>query len=91
MLEAQVIEALRPGPAGIASDLVSMWLPWGFALSDVRVATTVFHGALDRHNEADARTYAAQIPEARLTVWPEAGHLGILAHWPEVLHIVTRS
>jgi pimeloyl-ACP methyl ester carboxylesterase len=66
-----------------------MWLPWGFALSDVAVPTTVFHAALDPHNETDARTYAERIPGARLVVWPDAGHLGLLAHWPEVLASVT--
>ena len=88
MLEAQVIEALRPGAEGIAADLVAMWLPWEFVLADLTVPTTVFHGARDRHNEADGRTYAHQIPQARLVVWPDAGHLGILGRWPEVLHAV---
>lgn len=90
MLEAQVTEALRPGPDGIASDLIAMWLPWEFSLDEIRVSTTVFHAALDPHNEADARTYAAQIPDARLVIWPDAGHLGILGHWPEVLRSITR-
>jgi pimeloyl-ACP methyl ester carboxylesterase len=85
MLERQVTAAIVPGPAGIAADLVAMWLPWGFALSDVSVPTTVFHAALDAFNEADALAYAARIPDARLVVWPDAGHLGILTHWPEVL------
>ena len=73
MLEAQVTAAIVPGPDGIASDLVAMWLPWGFALRDVSVPTTVFHAALDPHNEADAQTYADRIPDARLVVWPDAG------------------
>ncbi len=85
MLAAQVTEALRPGPEGIAADLITMWLPWEFRLSEIESPTTVFHGALDRHNEADARTYADQIPEARLVVWPDAGHLGVLTQWPKVL------
>ncbi len=85
MLEAQVTDALAPGAAGVATDLVAMWIPWGFALADVAVPTTVFHGALDRSNAADAQTYAARIPGARLVIWPDAGHLGILRHWPEVL------
>jgi len=85
MLERQVTAAIVPGPAGIAADLVAMWLPWGFALSDVSVPTTVFHAALDAYNEADALAFAARIPDARLVVWPDAGHLGILTHWPEVL------
>ena len=85
MLEAQVTAAIAPGPEGIAADLVAMWLPWGFELGDVTTPTTVFHAALDAHNEADAHAYAERIPDARLVVWPDAGHLGILTHWPEVL------
>jgi pimeloyl-ACP methyl ester carboxylesterase len=85
MLDAQVTAAIVPGTECIVADLLAMWLPWGFALSDVSVPTTVFHAALDAHNEADARTYAAQIPEAELRIWPDAGHLGILGRWPEVL------
>ncbi len=85
MLEAQVTAAIAPGPDGIAADLVAMWLPWGFALADVATPTTVFHAGRDLHNEADAHAYAELIPDARLVVWPEAGHLGILTHWPEVL------
>jgi pimeloyl-ACP methyl ester carboxylesterase len=85
MLEAQVTAAIAPGPDGIAGDLVAMWLPWGFALADIAVPTTVFHAAQDPLNEADARTYADRIPGARLVVWPDAGHLGVLTHWPEVL------
>lgn len=91
MLEAQVIEALRPGPDGIVSDLVAMWLDWDFRLAEIRVPTTVFHAALDAHNEADAQTYAGEIPDARLVVWPEAGHLGILSHWPDVLDAATQE
>lgn len=89
MLREQVGVALAPGAAGIASDLVAMWLPFGFALADVRVPTTVFHAARDRHNGEDAEVHAARIPGARLVGWPDAGHLGILTHWPEVLAAVT--
>jgi pimeloyl-ACP methyl ester carboxylesterase len=85
MLETQVTAAIAPGPDGIAADLVAMWLPWGFALADVATPTTVFHAGRDLHNEADAHAYADRIPGARLVVWPDAGHLGILTHWPEVL------
>jgi pimeloyl-ACP methyl ester carboxylesterase len=56
--------------------------------TSIRVPTVVFHGGRDAHNEADARTYADRIPGATLRIWPEAGHLGILAHWPEVLAAV---
>lgn len=89
MLREQVTLALAPGAAGIASDLVAMWLPFGFALADVRVPTAVFHAELDPHNAEDAEVLATRIPGARLACWPDTGHLGMLTHWPEVLAAVT--
>jgi pimeloyl-ACP methyl ester carboxylesterase len=65
-----------------------MWIPFGFSLADVRAPTTVFHAGLDRHNGEDAEVHAARIPGARLVVWPDAGHLGILTHWSDVLAAV---
>lgn len=85
MLEGQIAGALRQGAAGIATDLVAMWLPWGFALADIRVKTHVFHGGLDPDNVADAHAYAERIPGARLVTWPGRGHMGVLAAWPEVV------
>jgi pimeloyl-ACP methyl ester carboxylesterase len=85
MLVDQVAEALVQGAEGIASDLVAMWLDWGFRLAAVDTPTTVFQAALDRHNHEDARCYAAQIPDAALVVWEGVGHLGIVPRWGEVL------
>jgi pimeloyl-ACP methyl ester carboxylesterase len=85
MLVAQVTEALTQGAGGMAADLVAMWLDWGFRLSAIEIATTVFAGAHDPHNQSDARCYAASIPGAKLVVWQEAGHLGIVANWADVL------
>jgi pimeloyl-ACP methyl ester carboxylesterase len=85
MLVAQVTEALRQGASGIAADLVAMWNDWGFRLHDVTTPTQVFHGALDPHNGADAECFAAAMPNASLTRWENAGHLGIVEHWDDVL------
>jgi pimeloyl-ACP methyl ester carboxylesterase len=85
MLVGQVTEALVQGAEGIASDLVAMWLDWGFRLAAVATPTTVFQAALDRHNHEDARCYASQIPDAALVVWEGVGHLGIVPRWGEVL------
>ena len=85
MLEAAVAEGLRQGAAGIAADMIAWWQPWPFALGDLEVETRVFHGAGDPYNDADARTYAARIPGASLTIWDDCGHLGIVPHWLEVL------
>jgi pimeloyl-ACP methyl ester carboxylesterase len=85
MLETQMRESVRQGARGLAADLVAMWLPWGFPLRDVAVPAQVFHAARDPHNDADTATYAKRIPGARRTVWPEAGHLGIVPCWREVV------
>ncbi len=85
MLVEQVHEALRQGAEGIAADLVAIWLDWGFRLAAVTTPTTVFEGVHDRHNHEDAQCYASCIPGAELVVWDDAGHLGIVAKWAEVL------
>jgi len=85
MLDAQIVAALRQGARGIAEDLVAMWLDWEFRLADLTTPTHVWHAALDPHNDADTAAYAAGIPGAERTVWPDAGHLGIVRYWDEVI------
>ena len=84
MLEAQIIAAFRRAD-GVAEDLISMWLPFGFALREIAVPTHIFQGALDRDNHVDARTFAEQIPGATLTIWPDLGHFGVLVRFDEVV------
>jgi pimeloyl-ACP methyl ester carboxylesterase len=85
MLVAQVSEALRQGIEGVASDLVAMWCEWGFELADVTTPAHIWHGARDPHNADDAECYARSCAHATLTVWPEAGHMGIVTYWADVL------
>jgi pimeloyl-ACP methyl ester carboxylesterase len=85
MLEADVTEALRPGAGGMADDLVARWMPWGFAISDVRPGVRIWHGAQDTRGEPDFRYLAATLPACRPQIWPHQGHYGVLRHWPEVL------
>lgn len=88
MLEAQIIEAFAH-PDGVAQDLIAMWLPFGFALRDLRVRTCTFQGELDRDNHADMAHYAREIPGATATVWPGLGHFGLLVRFQEVIDAVT--
>ena len=85
MLVADVTEALRPGPGGLADDLVALWMPWGFGIADVRPGVRVWHGAQDTRGEPDFRYLSATLPGCRAQVWPDAGHLGVVRHWREVL------
>jgi pimeloyl-ACP methyl ester carboxylesterase len=85
ILVADVTEALRPGAGGMADDLVALWRPWGFRIADLRSGVGLWHGAEDTRGEPAFRYLAATLPGCRAQVWPDAGHYGVVRHWPEVL------
>jgi pimeloyl-ACP methyl ester carboxylesterase len=83
-LEA-VRESVRQGPEAFAWELIDVFLPWGFRLADVSVSVHVWHGEQDpiverRHVDFLVET----LPNATLTIWPDAGH-GPEGHWSEIL------
>jgi pimeloyl-ACP methyl ester carboxylesterase len=82
-------EAMRQGPPGLASDWLAFVDVWGFELKDVIVPTTFFHGVHDQlEPAADADFAVAMVPDARLVEWSDAGHMGLIPHWREVLDSV---
>jgi pimeloyl-ACP methyl ester carboxylesterase len=85
MLRADVTEALRPGAAGMADDLVALWMPWGFRVADLRPGVLLWHGAQDTRGEPAFRYLAATLPRCEAEMWPDAGHYAVLHHWREVL------
>jgi pimeloyl-ACP methyl ester carboxylesterase len=87
MLGADAVEALRPGAAGNASDMVTLWLPWGFAVEAVPAGVRIWHGAHDTWAAPDFAYLAATLPGAVPTIWPDDGHYGVLRHWDEVVQI----
>lgn len=89
MLLADVGEALGAGPGGMADDLVALWRRWRFGIADVRPGVHVWHGAQDVRAEPTFRSLAATLPACRPTIWPHAGHYGVVRHWPEVLAALT--
>jgi pimeloyl-ACP methyl ester carboxylesterase len=91
MLAADVTEALRPGAGGIADDLVALWMEWGFRIAEMRAGVRLWHGAQDTRGEPDFRYLAATLPACRGRVWPDAGHLGVVRHWREVLAAAAQS
>jgi pimeloyl-ACP methyl ester carboxylesterase len=85
MLAADMAEALRPGAAGFADDMLTLWLPWGFPLAGVPSGVRIWHGAHDTRAAPDFAHLAAALPGAVPVVWPDDGHYGVLRHWDEVL------
>jgi pimeloyl-ACP methyl ester carboxylesterase len=91
MLAADVTEALCPGAGGMADDLVALWMEWGFRIDDVRPGVRLWHGVQDTRGESDFRYLAETLPACRARVWPDAGHLGVVRHWREVLESLATS
>jgi pimeloyl-ACP methyl ester carboxylesterase len=85
MLLADVAEAFRLGAAGFADDMVALWRPWGFVLSDLPAGTRIWHGAQDTRAEADFRHLMGTLPAAQPDIWRDQGHYGVVAHWARVL------
>jgi pimeloyl-ACP methyl ester carboxylesterase len=83
-------ESVRQGPEAFAWELIDGWLPWGFRVAEIATEVHVWHGEQDpiverRHIDFIVET----LPNARLIVWDDSGHLGIARHWDEILEAVT--
>jgi pimeloyl-ACP methyl ester carboxylesterase len=81
--------AFLRGAGGVVADYAALAQPWGVAVEETTIPVAIFHGDADtmvplRHSEE----LAARMPNARLTVWPSAGHLGTIANVGEILDAV---
>jgi pimeloyl-ACP methyl ester carboxylesterase len=79
-------EAFTRGARGVVADYAALARPWGVDLDGATLPVTVWHGDDDRmvplrHGEA----LADRLPDAELTVWPGAGHLGPITHVGAIL------
>jgi pimeloyl-ACP methyl ester carboxylesterase len=76
-LRRGMTEALSPGVEGWVDESMLMFGGWSDVdATAVRASLTWWHGDHDRNAPLPAvRRLLRQIPQARLIVWPEAGHL----------------
>jgi hypothetical protein len=83
MLRAAFVQGTR----GLAADIAGYSLqPWGFEPEAVQAKTLLLYGSRDplvdpRHG----RWWQSRLPDARLEVAPEAGHLLLVPMWARVL------
>lgn len=76
---ATALSPLSPREKGTANDLLQIESLAPLQLADIRTPTLVVHGALDRFvPQAMAEATANTIPDAKLLVVPDAGHLPTL-------------
>lgn len=80
-------DAFRQGTIGVASDLLSYTArPWGFEPGDVRAETLIVAGQADAiAGGAHAAWYREAVPNARVEMVPDVGHLVVVPAWGEVL------
>ncbi len=71
-------EGTRRGIQGAEADLELLTRRWDVSPRAVQCPSLVLHGALDRTVPvAHARWYATRLPDARLEIVPDAGHISL--------------
>lgn len=91
---SQMLEhAYAQGMAGIATDLAGYSLqPWGFEPADVSAKTLLVYGAKDPiAGSSHGRWWQRHLPDARLEMTPDAGHLLVVERWGRVLSFLAPS
>jgi pimeloyl-ACP methyl ester carboxylesterase len=89
MLRAAFVQGVR----GLAADIAGYCLqPWGFEPDAVQAKTLLLYGGRDpladpRHG----RWWQSRLPDARLEVAPDAGHLLVVPMWARVLSFLAPS
>jgi pimeloyl-ACP methyl ester carboxylesterase len=83
-LVASFREGLRPGLTGVLADVELLTKPWDVDPRDLRVPTTVLHGAKDTIVPvAHAAWYGRGIPGAHVEVLPDEGHISVVLNQVE--------
>jgi pimeloyl-ACP methyl ester carboxylesterase len=89
-LSAMADEAEAKGSAGMVADIISYMLqPWGFERADVRAPALLAYGGADPIGPEHGRWWAAALPDARLEVHDELGHLLVVPTWDRTLAHLT--
>jgi len=84
-LTASIREAFRQGVAAYAQDIVVQGRPWALDLQAIVAPVLIHHGDADTMTpSAHSRRTAELIPGARLTIWPDEGHISLITKIPEI-------
>lgn len=79
-------EAFRTGYKGVEQDLKLYTTNWGFNLKDIKASVYLWYGEDDKNvSLAMGKYYASQIPNSKLTVYPNEGHMVTRTHIEEIL------
>jgi pimeloyl-ACP methyl ester carboxylesterase len=77
-IKRSVLEAVRPGPAGLVEDMRVLMRPWQLRLTEIAPPVHLWHGGDDAHvSPSTANRYAEELPRANLVVIPGEGHFSL--------------
>jgi pimeloyl-ACP methyl ester carboxylesterase len=84
-------EAFAQGATGMVADIAGYCLrPWGFEPGDVRQKALLIYGARDPiTGSKHGRWWQQHLPDARLEMVPDAGHLVVVPMWNRVLSFLS--
>lgn len=78
-------EAFRQGVKGQELDLKIYTNDWGFDLNKIKAKAHLWYGESDQNvSLVMARYYKQQIPNSKLTTYPNEGHLCQITHAEEI-------
>lgn len=85
-------QALAHSSAGVVDDYARLALRWDVAFDQIAAPVHCWHGTADTlvplaHTEA----LVARLANARLTTWPDEGHLALITHVRDVLDDIAGS
>jgi len=79
-------EAFRQGKKTTALDLKIYTNDWVFDLKDIKAKVFLWYGDKDKNVSVNmGKYYASQIPNAKLTIYPNEGHFLIKRHAEEII------
>lgn len=83
---ARQAEAARRGVRGMAREAKILVSPWGFSPSEISIPVDLWYWEADPAVPIQMGYYLASlIPRAETHFFPNGGHLGVFAHWSEIL------
>ena len=90
--DAYIRESYRQGIRAFSWEHIDVLLPWGFRLAAIPIQVQLWHGVQDPWvTQANIDFTASTIPDCRVTIWPDSGHLGFVKHWGEILQTLTKT
>jgi pimeloyl-ACP methyl ester carboxylesterase len=81
-----LVEAVRPGLAGVAADVEAQARPLDVDVAAVACRTRLWYGSVDPVTPpAFGEWYARELPAATLDIVPGAAHYLLFTHWADIL------